>query len=71
MMKILQDYYLQDDSEIAGKLKNFSKEAVSTLDVKENSYVTNPDSINISRPIEKVVSEYKFHPSILLINDKI
>ena len=71
MMKILQDYYLQDDSEIAGKLKNFSKEAVSTLDVKENSYVINPDSINISRPIEKVVSEYKFHPSILLINDKI
>ena len=71
MMKILQDYYLQDDSEIAGKLKNFSKEAVSTLDVKENSYVINPDSINISRSIEKVVSEYKFHPSILLINDKI
>ena len=71
MMKILQDYYLQDDSEIAGKLKNFSKDAVSTLDVKENSYVINPDSINISRPIEKVVSEYKFHPSILLINDKI
>ena len=71
MMKILQDYYLQDDSEIAGKLKNFSEEAVSTLDVKENSYVINPDSINISRPIEKVVSEYKFHPSILLINDKI
>ena len=71
MMKILQDYYLQDDSEIAGKLKNFSKEAVSTLDVKENSYVINPDSINISRPIEKAVSEYKFHPSILLINDKI
>ena len=71
MMKILQDYYLQDDSEIAGELKNFSKEAVSTLDIKENSYVINPDSINISRPIEKAVSEYKFHPSILLINDKI
>ena len=34
-------------------------------------YMINPDSINISGPIEKTISKYKFHPSILLINDKI
>ena len=29
------------------------------------------DSINTSDPFEKAISKYKFHPSILLINDKI
>ena len=50
-------------------LNNF-KEALSTLDVNENSYIINPDSINVSDPIEKDISKYKFHPSILLVNDK-
>ena len=58
------DKLLQDDSEVAGELNNFFKEAVSTLDVNENSYIINPDSINISDPIEKAISKYKFHPSI-------
>ena len=65
------DKLLQDDSEVAEELNNFFKEAVSTLDVNENSYIINPDSINISDLIEKAISKYKFHPSILLINDKI
>ena len=65
------DKLLQDDNEVAEELNNFFKEAVSTLDVNENSYIINPDSINISDPIEKAISKYKFHPSILLINDKI
>ena len=39
--------------EVAEELNNFFKEAVSTLDVNENSYLINPDSINISDPIEK------------------
>ena len=47
------------------KRSNFFKEAVSTLDISENYF------INISDPIEKAVSKYKFHPSILFINDKI
>ena len=64
------DKLLQDDSEVAEELNNFFKEAVSTLDVNENSYIINPDSLNISDPIEKAISKYKFHPSILLINDE-
>ena len=39
--------------------------------MNKNSYIINPDFINISDPIEKAISKYKFHPSILLINDKI
>ena len=42
------DKLLQDDSEVAEELNNFFKEAVSTLDVNENSYMINPDSIDIS-----------------------
>ena len=53
------------------ELNNFFKEAVSALNINENSCVINPDSINISDPIEKAISKYKFHPSILLNNDKI
>ena len=71
-IKLLEgDESLQDDSEVVEELNNIFKEAVSTLDVNRNSYITNPDSINISDPIEKAISKYKFHPSILLINGKI
>ena len=47
------DKLLQGDSEVAEELNNFFKEAVSTLDVNENSYLINPDSINISDTTEK------------------
>ena len=36
------DKLLQDDSEVAEELNNFFKEAVSTLDVNENSYIIKP-----------------------------
>ena len=50
------DKLLQDDSEVVEELHNLFKEAVSTLDVNEKSYIINPHSINISDPIEKAVS---------------
>ena len=59
------------DSEVAEELKNFFKEAVSTLDVNENSYIITRDSINISDPIEKAISKCEFNPSILLVNDNV
>ena len=65
------DKLLQDDSEVTEELNSFFKEAVSTLDANEDSYIINPDSRSISDPIEKAISKYKFHPSSLLINDKI
>ena len=51
------DKLLQGDSEVAEELNNFFKEAVSTLDVNENSYIINPGSFNISDPIEKAISK--------------
>ena len=48
------DKLLQEDGEVTEELNNFFKEAVSTLDVNENSYIINPDSINISDPVEKL-----------------
>ena len=38
------------------ELNNFFKEAISTWDVNENSFIINPDSINISDPIERALS---------------
>ena len=59
--KLVQgDKLLQDVSE---ELNNFFKEAVSTLDINENSYIINLNTINIPDPIEKAIDKYKFHPS--------
>ena len=41
-----------------------------TLDIKENSYITNYNIPYITDPIEKAIEKYKFHPSILLIKEK-
>ena len=61
---------LQDDSEVAEELNKFFKEAVLDLDANE-IYIINLDPISMSDPIEKAISKYKVHASILLINDKI
>ena len=40
---------------------------MSTLNVKENRFITSRSSNDISDPIDKAIDKYKFHPSILLI----
>ena len=50
---------------------NFFKEAVSTLDINENSYIINSDSINISNVIETAIRIYKSDRSIFIINGKV
>ena len=40
---------------------------MSTLNVKENRFITDRSSNDISDPIDKAIGKYKFHPSILLI----
>ena len=62
---------LQHDSEVVKELNNFFKDAVPFLYINENSNIINPDSINITDHIEKGMSKYKFHPSNLIVNDKI
>ena len=48
-------------------MNNFFKNAVSTSDIKENSFIINHDNSHITDPVEKATEKYKFHPSILLI----
>ena len=63
---IENDELLQDDKNIAEEMNNFFKNAVLTLDIKENSYITNHNIPYITDPIEKTIEKYKFHPSIFL-----
>ena len=58
---------LQDDDLIAKELNKFFKNAVSTLNIKENRIITNRSSKDISNPIDKAIDKYKFHPRIILI----
>ena len=51
-------------------MKKFFKNAVLTLDIKENSYVANRNIPYITDQTEKAIEKYKFHPSILLIKEK-
>ena len=59
-----------DDSKIAEEMNNFFKNTVSTLDIKENSFIINHYNSHITDSVEKAIEKYKFHPSILLIKKK-
>ena len=62
-----KDEVLQDNDLIAKELNKFFKNAVSTLYIKENRFITNRSSDGITDPIDKAICKYKFHSSILLI----
>ena len=62
-----KDEVLQDDDLIAKELNKFFKNAVSTLNVKENRFITNRSSDGITDPADKAIEKYTFHPSIFLI----
>ena len=52
---------------IAKELNKFFKNAVSTLDIKENRFITNRSSDGFTDPVDKAIDKYKFHASVLLI----
>ena len=56
---------MQDDNLIAKELNEFFKNAVSTLNITENSFIATRTSDDITDLIDKAID--KFHPSILLI----
>ena len=66
-MKYLQD----DDKRIAEEVNTFFKNAVSSLDIKENSSIINQNFQNIDDPVDRAIAMYKYHPSIILINNKV
>ena len=65
--RVEKDEVLQDDDLIAKELNKFFKNAVSTLNVKENRFITSRSSDGITDPVDKTIDKYKFHPSIILI----
>ena len=56
---------LQNDSEIG----EFFKNAISTLDITENSFVINEEYKNISDPVQRAFVKFEFHPSISLMKN--
>ena len=62
---------IQNDQEIANELNTFFKNTVSNLNINENPYIINQVSDDSLDPVEKCINECKFHPSILLIENRI
>ena len=58
---------IQNDQEIANELNIFFKDTVKNLNINENPYITN----QVSDPGEKCINKCQFHPSILLIKNRI
>ena len=66
-----EEEVLQNDSEIARKLNEFFKNAVSTLGITENSFVINEKYKNTSDPVQRAIVKFESRPSISLIKNKI
>ena len=66
----MEEEVLQNDSEIAEKLNEFFKNAVSTLGITENSFIINEEYENISDPVKRAIVKFESHPSISLVKNK-
>ena len=62
---------IQNDQEITNELNSFFKDTVSNLEMNENPYIINQVSDDVLDPVEKCINKYHFHPSILLIKNRI
>ena len=54
------DELLQDYKNIAEEMNNFFKNTALTLDIRENSYITNHNIPHITDPIEKAIENINF-----------
>ena len=59
---------IPDDNLVSEELNNFFQNATKTLNVIENSYLTN-NANEVLDPVDKAVFKYKNHPSILTIKN--
>ena len=61
---------IDEDVDIAEELNKFFKNVVASLNIHENKHIV--ESIeNINNPVDKAIKKFEFHPSILLIKNKI
>ena len=59
---------ISEDQELVETFNLFFEEAVSKLDIQENSYLTKTvDQVYCEDPVDIVIETYKNHPSILKI----
>ena len=70
-IKLVEEEVLQNDSKITEKLNEFFNNAVSTLDITENSFIINEEYKNIFDPVQRPIVKFGSHPSISLIKNKI
>ena len=61
---------IDDNTKVAEELNNFFKTAVASLDIHGNLH-TVENVENMSVPIEKAIKKIEFHPSILLLKNRI
>ena len=64
--KIFHSYKLM----MAQELNNFFENATNSLEIIENPYIVE-DTSQIFDPVEKALHKFKYHPSIMLIKDKV
>ena len=53
---------MQDDDLTGKELSEFYKNAVSSLNITENSFISTRTSDDVIDPIDKAIYKYKFHP---------
>ena len=60
---------ISDNLLISEEINQFCQSATKTLNIRENSYLI--DKSELSDAVNKAISKYKNHLSVLLIKDKI
>ena len=60
---IEKEEILKDDTEIAEELNLFFSNAVKSLNIAENTYITNRVSDNLKDPVTRAIEKFKTHPS--------
>ena len=68
---IEKEEILKDDTEIAEELNLFFSNAFKSLNIAENTCITNRVFDNLKDPVARAIGKFKTHPSVLIIKDKI
>ena len=61
---------ITEDEEVANSMNLFFENAVSSLNIKENSLLLSQCK-HLENPIEKIIKKYEVHPSILTIKENV
>ena len=65
------DNIIHDDKKIAQTFNDFFKDAVYNLDLQKNVDILNSMEADTDCPIDIIINKFKYHPSILLINENV